>query len=97
MAGVVITILTAFLVNLPLGRWRSKTRKFSLPWFLSIHLSIPLILSLRYWFDLGPEFIPITIGGAVLGQLLGSNHFILVYKKNQNRRRAYDYYNNSNH
>jgi len=86
LAEAAITIITAFLVNLPLGRWRARTRKYSLPWFLAIHLSIPLIIWLRYHFHLGIGYIPFTVGGAVLGQLAGSYKYVVITKYTCNRR-----------
>lgn len=87
MAGAAITIITAFLVNLPLGRWRARTPKYSLPWFAAIHLSIPLIIWLRHHFHLGMEYIPFTLGVALLGQLAGSYKFVVISKYTCNRRR----------
>jgi len=85
LVAVAITLTTAFLVNLPLGRWRSKTRKFSLPWFLYVHLSIPLIIWLRYHFGLGIILIPFTIGSAVLGQFLGGHRLFIIKNKSDRR------------
>lgn len=61
----------AFLCNLPLGRWRVTVKKFSVNWFLAVHLSIPLIIYLRFKLDLSPWFIPLSLGSALAGQLLG--------------------------
>lgn len=72
MYGTGLTIIVAFLVNIPLGRWRAQCKKFSPAWFLAVHLSIPLIIWLRFHYGLGALFIPFTIGGAVLGQMAGA-------------------------
>ncbi|MCL6635822.1 MAG: hypothetical protein K6T29_08680 [Peptococcaceae bacterium] len=64
-------IAFSFLCNLPLGRWRAAVRKFSVPWFLAVHLSIPLIAFLRVKMGLGAWLIPFTLGAAVVGQLVG--------------------------
>ena len=69
--NVLIVSLAAFIVNLPLGGWRSKYRKLTLPWWLLIHASIPLIVALRIWLDTPLVFIPLFIAVAVLGQFLG--------------------------
>lgn len=61
----------SFLCNLPLGRWRVSVRKFSTSWFLAVHLSIPLIIFLRTKMGLSAWFIPLTLGAAVAGQLVG--------------------------
>lgn len=88
MFGEAITLTTAFLVNLPLGRWRVKTRKFSPTWFLAVHLSIPLIVGLRYHFHLAPIIVPFTIGSAILGQFLGSSKITIFYLGKNRRRRT---------
>ncbi len=64
-------ILIAFLVNVPLGRMRSRAAKFSWQWFVYVHASIPLIVGLRIGLGFGPSVIPLTLGAAVVGQLAG--------------------------
>lgn len=59
------------LVNLPMGRMRERSRKFSWPWLCWVHASIPLIIALRIAWKLHPIAIPINIAAAVAGQLLG--------------------------
>lgn len=68
-AGLLAAI--SFLCNLPLGRWRVSVRKFSTTWFMAVHLSIPVIVYLRAGLGLNWWFIPLTLGTAVLGQLVG--------------------------
>jgi hypothetical protein len=41
-------------------------------WFFLIHASIPLIIPLRLWLDAPNIFIPLFIGMAVLGQVIGN-------------------------
>lgn len=61
----------AFLANLPLGYLRESSRKFSLRWFVYVHISIPFILSMRISYEFGWEAVPFTLLCAVAGQLLG--------------------------
>lgn len=63
----------SFLCNLPLGRWRASLKKFSATWFLAVHLSIPFIIFLRIKIGLSAWYIPLTLGAAVAGQLVGGN------------------------
>lgn len=63
--------LAALAVNVPLGYLREGTRRYSLSWFLYIHLSIPLVAFLRIRSDLAPWVIPVFVLCAVAGQLLG--------------------------
>lgn len=69
----VLALLTiaALVLNLPFGYLRVKTKKFSVMWFLYIHLPIPFIFVLRTMAGFGYKFIPVLVVGAVLGQLLG--------------------------
>ena len=62
-----------FLMNLPFGVWRSRTRKFSWQWIVAIHLPVPLIIALRIASGLGFQLytFPIMIGAFFLGQFLG--------------------------
>ena len=60
-----------FIINIPMGLMRERSKKFSLAWFLWVHASIPLIIALRIGLKLHPLAIPINIASAVLGQFLG--------------------------
>lgn len=64
-------ILFAILINLPLGYLSQNYEKFSFGWYFYIHISIPVIIFLRVKFGFSWKFIPLTLGGAVVGQLLG--------------------------
>jgi hypothetical protein len=61
------------LLNLPFGYWRAGTRRFSLGWFLAVHLPVPLIIGLRLVSGIGWQTVtfPILIGAFFGGQLLG--------------------------
>ena len=65
--------ITVFILNIPFGYWRANTKKFSLQWFLSVHIPVPIIIALRIFAELGWHFItyPILIGAFFFGQLLG--------------------------
>ncbi len=64
-------LLFSFGINLPLGYLRESSRKFSLRWFVLIHLSIPFIIVLRSLFGFDWQLIPFTIICAIAGQMLG--------------------------
>lgn len=65
-----ITMLT-FVVHIPFGYLRSRSAKYSLKWFIYIHIPIPFIILVRIITDADYKFIPIFIIAAILGQLLG--------------------------
>ena len=71
MGTVIIIALLAFIINIPFGYLRNKTRKFSARWFLYVHLSIPLIIAARLLSHTDYRYIPIFILAAVAGQILG--------------------------
>lgn len=59
------------ILNLPFGFLRAKAKRYSLRWFLCIHLPIPLIYYLRHLFMLTVYVIPLLAVAAVLGQIWG--------------------------
>lgn len=61
----------SFLCNLPLGRWRVTLKRYSVPWFVAVHLSIPFVLMLRLKMGLNAWFILLSLGTAIVGQLVG--------------------------
>jgi hypothetical protein len=74
--GTKLAIVTALfsltvMINLTFGFLRNKTRKFSLKWFLSIHLPIPLIFLARVSSHLDFRYIPVFVAAALTGQIIG--------------------------
>ena len=61
----------ALLSNIPLGYLREGARRFSLRWFVFIHLSIPFIIALRIVNGVSWRVIPFTLALALAGQWLG--------------------------
>jgi hypothetical protein len=68
---VIMVTMAALVLNLPFGFLRMNTRKFSVMWFVYIHLPIPAIFILRNMAGLDYRFIPLMVAGAVAGQFLG--------------------------
>lgn len=69
-----VTIIT-LVINLPFGYFRGNARKFSLKWFLYIHLPIPAIFVIRTFVGLGAKTIPVIVIGAIIGQIIGGRVF----------------------
>ena len=85
---IMILLLAAFIdliFNIPFGYWRANTRRFSVQWFLSIHLPIPFIILLRIFSGIGFEFItyPIMVSAFILGQYLGYKYHQWRKENNQ--------------
>ncbi len=68
---LVILILGALAMNLPFGAWRTTAKRYSWKWFLAIHLPIPLVILLRIGLGFSWWYVPVSLGCAVAGQLLG--------------------------
>jgi hypothetical protein len=70
LIGLSVMMPASFILNIPLGMWRTRTRKFSPAWFISIHLAVPLIYFLRTFIGLGigPSLFNRY---AILGQIFG--------------------------
>lgn len=64
-------IALAIIVNIPLGYLRQAVQKFSFAWYFYVHISIPLIIYLRIKSGYSWKFIPLTIGGTIIGQIIG--------------------------
>jgi len=75
-------MIVSYGLNIPLGMWRVRTKKFSLFWFISIHIAVPLIFILRVSEGLAYWAIPVLIVSAVLGQLTGGR---LSLRKKENK------------
>ena len=69
--SLLLLLVFAFAVNLPLGYLREGSPRFSVRWFVYIHLSIPFLVALRIAYGFGWEVVPYSIACAVLGQILG--------------------------
>jgi hypothetical protein len=65
-------LVIVFVVTLPFSFWRAYTRRFSVPWFLAIHLPVPLVFLARLGAHLPYTFIPFTCATFFAAQFLGS-------------------------
>jgi len=59
------------LLNLPFGYARARSARYSLRWFLYIHVPIPIIFILRTISHVEIKYIPVVAIGAFIGQVLG--------------------------
>jgi len=74
---VVVTLgimaLLVLALNVPFGFWRAGTKRFTLPWFLAIHLPVPMAVGLRLAAGVGWRLatLPLFVGAFFAGQFLG--------------------------
>jgi len=54
--NILLLTIFAFIINMPFGYWRSNVRRFSLQFFLAIHIPVALIILFRILTDTGFEF-----------------------------------------
>jgi hypothetical protein len=68
-----ILLLFAFtlLINLPCGFARARSKRYSLSWFLYIHIPIPIIFIARTISHVELKYIPVLALAAIIGQVLG--------------------------
>ena len=74
---LIISVLI-FLLNIPFGGWREHVRKFSLPWFLAVHLPVPLVIVIRTLGGVGWRLtaLPFFAGAYFMGQYVGGSIYI---------------------
>jgi hypothetical protein len=73
MQNLWVVALDILLVNLPFGFWRAGTRKFSLQWFLAVHVPVPFVVGIRFLagFGLNLTTFPVFIFAYFTGQYIG--------------------------
>ena len=71
---VALVAFAVLLVNVPFGFWRAGTRRFSLPWFLAVHIPVPIAIGLRWQTGLGFRWVllPVFVAAYFAGQVVGS-------------------------
>ena len=70
--ALVSLLAFATLSNIPLGYLRMGSPRYSVRWFVYIHLSVPFIIGLRISSHISWQAIPFSIALAVAGQMIGS-------------------------
>jgi len=77
--NILLLTLFTFIINIPFGYWRANVRKFSLQFFLAIHLPVLLIILFRFLSGTGFEITTLffTVPAFFLGQFAGSKIYSL--------------------
>lgn len=75
--NLILISIIIFILNIPFGYWRANVKRFSVQWFLAIHIPVPFIILFRLFSGVG--FEPITyivfFSAFLLGQLTGIRIF----------------------
>lgn len=64
-------ILIVFIINLPFGYVRSRSKKFSKRWIVAVHIPIPFVFLLRVISGFNWTVIPFVILSDIAGQIIG--------------------------
>lgn len=74
MSSLIIISLSVLLLNIPFGYWRANVKRFSLQWFLSVHIPVPFIIALRIMSNIGFSWYSYVflVTAFFIGQRLGS-------------------------
>lgn len=69
-----IVAILVFIINIPFGYWRANVQRFSVQWFLAIHIPVPFIIGLRMLSGIGFAWYTYVflVGSFFLGQKFGS-------------------------
>jgi len=71
MLSLITIVLFVFLLNIPFGYFRSRSKKYSIKWFLFIHIPVPLVIIARVVSHTDYKLIPVLVLFAVAGQVCG--------------------------
>lgn len=71
--NLLFAALSTFFFNVPFGFVRYGFKKFSIMWFVFIHLPIPFVILFRHSFGLGFQLYtyPVMVSAFFLGQFAG--------------------------
>jgi len=53
MGKLILISVVVFLINIPFGYWRANVGRFSLQWFVAIHIPVIFVIALRLVSHLG--------------------------------------------
>jgi hypothetical protein len=71
MTVILLIAVFTFLLNLPFGYIRGRSRRFSPRWFICVHMPVPFVIAIRLLTHTDYKFIPLFILVAVAGQVCG--------------------------
>ncbi len=74
MIHLILISILVFMLNVPFGYWRANVKKFSVQWFLAVHIPVPFIVALRLLSGIGFAWYTyiFLVGAFFLGHQFGS-------------------------
>lgn len=83
---LMIIVGLCFLISIPFGMLRMRFKKFSIPWFLTIHAPIPVSIIMRKIYELPFQYALLFLVFSVAGQVIGSTIIKKTILKNINKQ-----------
>jgi hypothetical protein len=85
-SALLIVGFITFILNIPFGYWRANVKRFSLQWYLAIHLPVPAIIALRIFGGIGFHWTTyvVLVGAFFLGQFLGGK----IYSRRSHQHKS---------
>lgn len=71
-----ILAILIFIINIPFGIWRKHEKRFSVKWFLAIHIPVAISVLIRYIWEIEFRwehillFISVFVAGQYIGKLV---------------------------
>jgi len=74
MINLLLVSMIVLVLNVPFGYWRANVKRYSLQWFLAIHVPVIFVIGLRLTFHLGFAWYTyvVLVTAFFLGQQFGS-------------------------
>ncbi|MHB1048442.1 MAG: hypothetical protein ACYC09_00025 [Bacteroidota bacterium] len=78
---LIIVALIVLIINIPFGFWRMSIKKYSVQWFLAIHIPVFAIVFLRIYSGIGYALFTyvLLIDAFFGGQKLGGFLYVTKY------------------
>ena len=83
MITLILVALLVFILNIPFGYWRANVKRYSVQWFLAIHIPVPFIIGMRLLTEIGFAWYTYVflVGAFFLGQKFGSVLMTWIHKR----------------
>lgn len=78
----ILVSVAVYIINVPFGYWRGGVKRFSLKWFLAIHVPVGISILLRYLCNINSDWkhIVLFVVTFFMGQYTGKYIYKLKYK-----------------
>ncbi len=80
---IILTAIFILIMNIPFGMWRKHEKRFSLKWFLAIHIPVAISVLMRFILkiEFKWQFITFFVMMFLTGQYIGKLIYDYKFKK----------------